>query len=160
MEFTIRPAGEEDMSQVLRLIKELAVYENEGDAVEISVDDLIRDGFGSEKRFHCFVGETSGKVVGMAMVYNRYSTWKGLTLHLEDFVVTEQMRGSGLGSALMAEAVKYGKKMGAKRISWEVLDWNEPAIRFYEAMGANVMRDWHVVQLDEASIEQFLENKK
>ncbi len=160
MEFTIRPAKEGDMPQVLELINELAIYEKEGDAVEISVDDLIRDGFGDKKRFHCFVGETSGKVVGMAMVYNRYSTWKGLTLHLEDFVVTEPMRGSGLGSALMTETVKYGRDLGAKRISWEVLDWNEPAIRFYESMGADVMRDWHVVQLDEAGIKKFLKKTK
>ncbi|MDT7828507.1 GNAT family N-acetyltransferase [Pricia sp. S334] len=159
MEFTIRAAKEGDMPQVLNLIQELAIYEKEGDSVEITADDLIKDGFGENKRFHCFVGETDGKVVGMAMVYTRYSTWKGTTLHLEDFVVTEPMRGSGLGSALMAETVKYGRDMGAKRISWEVLDWNEPAIRFYEGIGADVMRHWHVVQLDEESIAKFLKNK-
>ncbi|HET8735502.1 MAG TPA: GNAT family N-acetyltransferase [Pricia sp.] len=156
MDFTIRPAREGDMPQVLKLIRELAVYEKEGDAVEVSVDDLVKGGFGEDKRFHCFVGETNGQVVGMAMVYTRYSTWKGLVLHLEDFVVTEKMRGSGLGTALMAETVKYGRELGVKRISWEVLAWNEPAIRFYETMGANVMRDWHVVQLDEAGIEEYL----
>ncbi len=160
MEFTIRPAREQDMSQVLRLIKELAVYENEGDAVEISVDDLKKDGFGAKKLFHCFVGEAQDEVVGMALVYPRYSTWKGLVLHLEDFVVTQSMRGSGLGSALLAETVKFGKELGVKRISWEVLDWNESAIKFYEAKGANVMRDWDVVQLDEAGIESFLEDHK
>lgn len=157
MDFTIRPAREEDMAQVLRLIKELAVYEKEGDAVEVNVDDLIKDGFGSKKLFHCFVGETEGEVVGMALVYPRYSTWKGIVLHLEDFVVTERMRGSGLGSALLKEAVKYGRDLGVKRISWEVIDWNESAIKFYEDKGANVMRDWNVVQLDEAGIERFLE---
>ena len=156
MNYTIRPAVSEDMSEVLRLIKELAHFEKDPDAVEVSIEDLVRDGFGNDKCFHCFVAEVGAKIVGMALVYDRYSTWKGKVLHLEDLIISEAMRGSGLGTALLDEVVKYGKYLGVKRISWEVLDWNEPAIRFYENKGANVMRDWDVVQLNEQGIENYL----
>ena len=156
MNYSIREAQEGDMSQVLTLIKELAIFEKESNAVEVTVDDLKKDGFGEKKLFHCFVGEINGEIVGMALVYPRYSTWKGPIIHLEDLIVTEKMRGSGLGSALLKEVVKYGNNLGVRRICWEVLDWNEPAIAFYEKNGARVMRDWDVVQLDENGIKAFL----
>ena len=158
MEFVIREARADDMPQVLNLVKELAFFEKEAEAVEVTVAELKRDGFGDSPLFHCFVGEAQDEIVGLALVYARYSTWKGPVIHLEDLIVTERMRGSGLGSALLTEVVKYGKKMGVKRICWEVLDWNEPAIKFYESKGAKVMRDWDVVQLDENGIQVFLEN--
>jgi GNAT superfamily N-acetyltransferase len=94
----------------------------------------------------------------MALVYPRYSTWKGPVIHLEDLIVTERLRGSGLGSALLSKVVQYGYELGVKRISWEVLDWNEPAISFYERKGARVMRDWDVVHLDEKGIKNFMDN--
>lgn len=147
------------MPQVLKLIQELASFEKEDDAVEVTSEDLISDGFEGKKLFQCFVAEADGSIVGMALVYPRYSTWKGPVIHLEDLIVTEQMRGSGLGSALLTEVVKYGNDLGVKRISWEVLDWNEPAITFYEKKGARVMRDWDVVQLDEKGMKAFLENR-
>ncbi len=156
MDYTIRVAQREDMKQVLQLIQELAIFEKENDAVEVSVQDLEEDGFGKQKLFHCFVAEKSDKIVGMALVYPRYSTWKGPVIHLEDLIVTKEMRGSGLGTALLNEVVKYGNDLGVKRICWEVLDWNEPAIGFYESKGANVMRDWDVVQLDETGIKEYL----
>ncbi|MBU2948616.1 GNAT family N-acetyltransferase [Zobellia uliginosa] len=157
MDYSIREANESDMPQVLTLVKELAIFEKESNAVEVTVDDLKNDGFSEKKLFHCFVGENEGTIVGMALVYPRYSTWKGPVIHLEDLIVTEKMRGSGLGSALLKEVVKYGNDLGVKRICWEVLDWNEPAITFYEKKGANVMRDWDVVQLDENGMKAFLE---
>lgn len=156
MEFTIREAVITDMPQVHGLIKELARFEKEGNAVEVTVEDLVRDGFGENVLFHCFVAESDAKVVGMALVYHRYSTWKGPIIHLEDLIVAETMRGSGLGSALLDAVVTYGAKLGVKRINWEVLDWNEPAIAFYEKKGAQVMRDWDVVQLDEKGIQNYL----
>ncbi|MRI00764.1 GNAT family N-acetyltransferase [Kriegella sp. EG-1] len=158
MDFNIRPAQEEDCAQILELIHELATFEKEGDAVEVTTDDLKRDGFGSDKLFHCFVGEYENKVVGIALIFPRYSTWKGPIIHLEDLIVSEKMRGSGLGTALLNEVVKYGKKLGVKRINWEVIDWNEPAVEFYEKKGAKVLRDWDVVQLDEVGIENYLKN--
>ncbi len=156
MSTTIRVARANDMPQVLQLIKELAEFEKEGGAVEITVADLIRDGFGEAKLFRCFVAEVDGKIEGMALVYPRYSTWKGPVIHLEDLIVTKKMRGHGLGNALLTEVVKFGHRQGVKRISWEVLDWNEPAIAFYEKKGARVMRDWDVVQLDAKGIETYL----
>ncbi|MET6991218.1 GNAT family N-acetyltransferase [Sediminicola arcticus] len=159
-DFTIRDAQAKDMVRVLQLINELAVFEKEDNAVEVSADDLVRDGFGEKKLFHCFVAESNEKIEGMALVYPRYSTWKGPTVHLEDLIVTEKMRGSGLGTALLNQVVSYGHGLGVKRINWEVLDWNEPAINFYEAKGANVMRDWDVVHLDEQGIQNYLNNLK
>ena len=158
MDFSIRWAVKEDMQQVLDLIIELAVFEKEPDAVEVTVEQLQNDGFGEQPRFKCFVAESNLKIVGIALVYMRYSTWKGPTLHLEDLIVSNSMRGSGLGTALLNEVVKYGKDLNVKRVGWEVLDWNEPAITFYEKKGANVMRDWDVVQLDEAAIKNYIDN--
>jgi len=158
MNYTIREASAEDIPQVLQLIKELAAFEKEANAVSVTAADLIRDGFGPNKLFQCFVGETSTNVIGgMALVYPRYSTWKGPVIHLEDLIVTEKLRGSGLGNALLSKVVQYGYQLGVKRISWEVLDWNEPAISFYERKGAKVMRDWDVVQLDEEGIKNFID---
>lgn len=156
MTYNIRAARKEDMDQVLNLIRELAIFEKEDQAVEVEAADLVRDGFGSDKLFHCFVADKAGEILGMALVYPRYSTWKGPVIHLEDLIVSERMRGSGLGTALLDEVVKYGYHLGVKRISWEVLDWNDPAILFYERKGARVMRDWDVVQLDEDGIQKYI----
>ncbi|MBQ4913764.1 GNAT family N-acetyltransferase [Maribacter sp. MMG018] len=156
MNYTIREARREDMAQVLNLITELAIFEKEDNAVEVTVEDLEESGFGDQKLFHCFVADKERQIVGMALVYPRYSTWKGPVIHLEDLIVTEQMRGSGLGTALLNEVVKYGNGLGVKRISWEVLDWNEPAIDFYQSKGADVKRDWDVVHLDEEGISTYL----
>jgi len=156
MDFTIRDATKKDMLQVLNLIKELALFEKEPNAVEINETHLQKDGFGKHPAFKCFVAEVNNNVEGIALVYQRYSTWKGVVLHLEDLVVNPKMRGFGLGTALLNEVVKYGQFLGVKRISWEVLDWNEGAITLYEKKGAKVLRDWDVVQLDEQGIKNYL----
>lgn len=158
MDIHIRNAAETDMSAVHELIMELAIFEKEPDAVEVSVEDLVDHGFRGEPLFHCFVAEAEGKIVGAALVYPRYSTWKGPVIHLEDLIVKEAYRGNGIGGQLLDAVVQYGHDQGVKRISWEVLDWNEDAIRFYESKGARVMRDWDVVQLDEAGILNYLNN--
>lgn len=160
MEYLIRNSRTEDMEQVQQLVLQLASFEKEPNAVEVTTKDLIKDGFGAQKLFHCFVAEANDRIVGIALVYPRYSTWKGPVIHLEDLIVSEEMRGHGLGSALLDEVVKYGHQLGVKRISWEVLDWNEPAIEFYEKKGAKVMRDWDVVQMNEMAIANYLENLK
>jgi GNAT superfamily N-acetyltransferase len=151
-----RLAVKQDMSRVLELINELAVFEKEPDAVEVTLSDLEKDGFGTDPKFTCFVLEQDALIEGMALVYFRYSTWKGEVLHLEDLIVSEKCRGKGLGTQLLDAVVNYGKEISVKRISWEVLDWNEPAIKFYQSKGANVMRNWNVVQLDENGIENYL----
>lgn len=147
------------MKSVLGLIQELADFEKEPDAVVITVEDLIRDGFGEVPLFNVFVAEVEGQIVGIALYYNRYSTWKGKTIHLEDLVVKTEMRGKGVGYALYSEIIKQGKKEGVRRIEWNVLDWNTPAIDFYEKSGAKVLVDWKVAQMDEAAIDCFIENK-
>jgi GNAT superfamily N-acetyltransferase len=158
MDFTIRNATKDDMSAVLDLIIELAVFEEEPDAVEVTTESLIADGFGKNPVFKCFVAEVNDKVVGAAVVYNRFSTWKGKILHLEDLIVNQSMRGHGIGSALLDEVVKYGHSLGVKRINWEVISWNEGAIKLYERKGAKVLRDWNVVHLDENAIKNYIAN--
>lgn len=156
----IRKGTKTDMNGVLALIKELAVFEKEPDAVVITAEDLIRDGFGEHPLFSVFVAEKAQEIVGIALYYYRYSTWKGKTIHLEDLVVKESMRGTGLGSALYTAIIEQGKKEGVRRIEWNVLDWNTPAITFYENSGATVLDDWKVVQMSEKAIDSFLENNK
>ncbi|MBA4277437.1 GNAT family N-acetyltransferase [Flavobacterium sp.] len=155
----IRKGNPEDMQAVLGLIQELAAFENEPEAVLITVDDLIRDGFGPVPLFHVFVAEVESNVVGIALYYYRYSTWKGKTIHLEDLVIKEKMRGTGLGYALYSEIIKQGKKDNVRRIEWNVLDWNTPAIEFYEKSGAKILGDWRVAQMSEEAINYFVDNK-
>lgn len=151
----IRKGTPEDMSSVLELIRELAIYEKEPEAIVVTVSDLIRDGFCEKPLFYTFVAEAEGKIIGMALYYYRYSTWKGKTIHLEDLIVTESMRGTGAGFALYKEIIKQGKLDNVRRIEWNVLDWNTPAIDFYNKSGANVLSDWRVVHMDEKGISNF-----
>lgn len=156
----IRKGLKNDMPAVLGLIKELAIFEKEPTAVVVTVADLERDGFSENPLFHTFVAEIDDEIVGMALYYHRYSTWKGRTIHLEDLIVKEKMRGSGCGFALYSEIMAQGKRDNVRRIEWNVLDWNTPAINFYEKSGAKVLKDWLVAQMDENGIELFLNNQK
>jgi N-acetylglutamate synthase-like GNAT family acetyltransferase len=124
----IRKATKNDMPSVLELIQELATFEKEPDAVVVTVDDLVRDGFSENPLFQCFVAEVENEIIGMALYYYRYSTWKGKTIHLEDLIVKENKRGTGAGFALYKEIIKQGKTENVRRIEWNVLDWNTPAI--------------------------------
>lgn len=155
----IRKGQKQDMPAVLELIRELAVFEKEPDAVVVTVADLERDGFGDNPLFYTFVAEVDARIVGMALYYYRYSTWKGRTIHLEDLIVNEKMRGTGLGLALYREIITQGKRDNVRRIEWNVLDWNTPAIDFYEKSGARILTDWRVVNMDENGIENFLNNQ-
>jgi GNAT superfamily N-acetyltransferase len=152
----IRKATKNDMPSVLELIQELATFEKEPDAVVVTVEDLIRDGFSENPLFHCFVAEVDNEIIGMALYYYRFSTWKGKTIHLEDLIVKESKRGRGAGFALYKEIIKNGKAENVRRIEWNVLDWNTPAIDFYEKSGAKVLGDWRVVQMHEEGIKRFL----
>jgi GNAT superfamily N-acetyltransferase len=152
----IRKGQKEDMPAVLELIKELAIFEKEPEAVIVTEGDLLRDGFGENPLFYTFIALVDQKIVGMALYYYRYSTWKGKTIHLEDLIVREQSRGTGAGYALYSEIIKQGKKDNVRRIEWNVLDWNTPAINFYNKSGAKLLQDWRVVNMDEAGIHAFL----
>ena len=152
----IRKALKKDMPCVLELIQELAIFEKEPDAVVVTVDDLVRDGFSEQPLFQCFVAEVENEIIGMALFYYRYSTWKGKTIHLEDLIVKESKRGTGAGFALYKKIIQQGKAENVRRIEWNVLDWNTPAIDFYEKSGAKVLGDWRVVHMDENGITNFI----
>jgi len=154
----IRKGCKDDMPAVLELIKELAVFEKEPEAVIVTVKDLERDGFGENPLFHTFVAVVNEEIVGVALYYYRYSTWKGRTIHLEDLIVKENRRGAGIGYALYKEVIAQGEKDGVLRIDWNVLDWNTPAIDFYEKTGAKVFNEWRVAQMDKIGIDNFLRN--
>ncbi len=153
MSLKIRKAEKEDLSSVLQLIKELAIFENEPQAVEVTLEELTND-FVNES-FNCLVAELQNKIVGIALYYNRYSTWKGKTIHLEDLMVTQSQRGKGVGKALLNKVVSIAKADNLRRVEWNVLDWNTPAIDFYKSVGATVFNDWLVVQLDEKGINKY-----
>jgi GNAT superfamily N-acetyltransferase len=153
----VRQGTKADMKAVLSLIQELATFEKEPDAVVVTEADLIRDGFGENPLFQTFVAEENGEIIGMALYYYRYSTWKGKTIHLEDLVVRENKRGTGAGFALYSAIIEQGKKDNVRRIEWNVLDWNIPAIAFYTKSGAKILDDWRVVHMDEEGITSFLE---
>ena len=155
MDITIRKAKKEDMRRVHELIMELAIYEKLPQEVEINLSDLVNDGFGEKPLFHCFVAEINSTVEGMAIIYNRYSTWKGKTIHLEDLIITKNMRNKGIGALLLDKVILFGKEMSVKRISWEVIDWNKKAIKFYERKGAKLIDDWSIIHLNEEAIKNY-----
>jgi GNAT superfamily N-acetyltransferase len=138
------------------LIRELAIFEKEPESVILTEDQIERDGFGDRPLFECFVAEVAGQVVGMALFYPRYSTWKGPTFHLEDLIVTESMKSKGIGTQLYIAFLKYANEAGVERIEWAVLDWNLPAINFYQKSGADVLDYWRTVQMDKQSIENYI----
>ena len=152
----IRKGTLQDMPAVLALIKELAEFEKEPNAVEVTISDLERDGFSNTPLFQTFVAEQDNEVIGVALYYYRYSTWKGKTIHLEDLLVKEDKRGTAAGFALYSQIIQQGHKEGVKRIEWNVLDWNTHAIAFYEKSGANILQDWKVVQMNQEGITHFI----
>ena len=159
MSVLIRDAVQNDMKQVLMLIKELAKFEKEPNAVILNEEQLVRDGFSKNPKFKCFVAESNNEIIGMALGYPRYSTWKGVTMHLEDLIVTKNRRGNGIGSLLFSKFINYAHSLRVKRIEWAVLDWNVNAIEFYKKNGAKILSDWRVAQMDEDSIKKFCNNE-
>jgi len=160
MNVTLRPAKKQDSEAILRLIQELAVFEKEPESVLLTVSDIERYGFGSSPLFQCLVAQVEQQVIGMALYYQRFSTWKGPTYHLEDLIVTEAYKGKGIGTQLYTAFIQMAYESGVERIEWNVLDWNTPAVGFYEKSGATVLHDWSSVQMHKAEMEAFLKNVK
>ena len=152
----IRKAQKSDAASILFLIQELAIFEKEPRAVIVTQAQIEKDGFGDHPLFECFVAEVTNQVVGIALYYPRYSTWKGPTFHLEDLIVTEPMRGNGIGTQLYNAFLKHAYNKGVKRVEWAVLDWNLPAIEFYQKSGATILDDWRSVQMDKKSIDSYI----
>ena len=159
METTIREATANDMHEVLSLIKELAEFEKAPDAVDITVDDLVKDGFNHNPNFKALVAETDGKVVGMALFFIGYSTWKGKMLFLDDLVVKKDWRKKGIGANLLDSVVAYAAEINAKVLKWQVLDWNKPAIDFYESYGVKFDGEWIDCKLYKDQIRQHQKKK-
>ncbi|MDA9284831.1 GNAT family N-acetyltransferase [Flavobacteriaceae bacterium] len=155
MKIIIREAQKDDMSDVISLIKELAEFEKEPNEVDIDSTVLVNDGFEENSYFKCFVAENKDSIIGTAIIYNRYSTWKGRTIHLEDLIVTEKMRANGVGTLLLNQVVNYAKKLNVKRVSWEVINWNKKAIKFYLKKGALIKQDWSIVHLDNKALKNY-----
>ena len=156
MSVVVRKATKEDMPDVLELIKELAVFEKQPNAVQITVDTLVAEGFGSQPLFTCFVCLLEGQIVGMALCYFRFSTWKGRSVHLEDLIVKESKRGQGVGMALYKRVMEHAASFNVKRVEWVVLGWNTPAIKFYEKTGATILKDWYLAQFDQEGLSNFI----
>jgi len=156
MNFSIRKGEKEDMPSVWLLIKELAVFEKEPHAVEVSIADLEEHGFSKQPKFKIFVAEVENKIVGIALFYDRYSTWKGPTIHLEDLIVQEDKRGLGIGKALYNEVMRYAYKKKVRRVEWDVLDWNINAIQFYNQTGATMHKDWNAVKMYEKELAAYV----
>lgn len=147
-ELIIREAEAKDCPRLLELIQELAEYEREPDAVTVTLEHFIDSGFGVKPVWWAIVAEIDGIVVGFALYYIRYSTWKGQRMYLEDLLVTEEWRGKGIGKALLDRLIEIAKEKGFKGMLWQVLDWNEPAIKFYERYNASFDGEWINVSLD------------
>lgn len=142
MEINIRFAVKEDCERLLELINELALYEKAPQEVTVTLAEFVDAGFGTSPVWKAFVAEKNGLIVGFALYYVRYSTWKGCRLYLEDFIVTEEERGNGIGKILFERVIKEAKEKGFNGMSWQVLDWNEPAINFYNKYAANLEGGW------------------
>ncbi|MCS6930308.1 MAG: GNAT family N-acetyltransferase [Saprospiraceae bacterium] len=136
----IRRAAEADMPAIHKLVCELAVYEKAPEAVVTTPEEYLRDFL--EGRFDCFVAEGPEGILGMALFFVAYSTWKGKMIYLDDLIVTETHRRKGIGRRLFEAVIEEGRRIGCRLIKWQVLDWNEPAIAFYRTYGATIETDW------------------
>ncbi len=139
---TVRAAVPADCAIVMQLIRELAVYEKAADEVLVTESDLREHAFGSKRYVEILVAEVNGKILGAALFYEKYSTWKGPAIHLEDLIVAEDARGGGIGAALLNEVLRIGAERGYRRVYWQVLDWNTAAMRFYERYQASFDAEW------------------
>jgi len=152
MDLKIRIAKKEDCLRLLELVNELALYEKAPQEVTVTLQEFEEAGFGSKPIWKAFVAETDGLIIGFALYYVRYSTWKGSRMYLEDLIITEAMRGKGIGKLLFDKLILEAKELGFSGMVWQVLDWNEPALNFYKKYEATIESGWLNASL---SKEQF-----
>lgn len=154
----LRPATPSDAGLILALVRELAEYEREPDAVRATEEDLVRDGFGAEPRFQCVIAEWEGEPAGFALFFYNYSTWEGRAgLYLEDLYVRPPFRKRGIGKALFGHLAGRAVNENLSRLVWQVLDWNRPAIEFYEAIGAHHASAWMTMRLSGEALRRAAE---
>jgi GNAT superfamily N-acetyltransferase len=156
----IRPGKREDLPQVLELIRELALFEKAPEEVINTLERMEEDGFGKNPCYRLLVAEMEGAIQGMALYFIKYSTWKGKGIYLDDLVVREKYRGRGIGRQLFEAVLAKAKKEGARQLHWQVLDWNEPAIRFYRKYNANFDSEWIDCKLNEEQIHNFVPDNR
>lgn len=160
MALQIRHGQKADVPAVLHLIKELAAYEQAAEQVEVTEEVLLRDGFSEQPLFRLLVADDgNGHIQGMAFYYFAYSTWKGMILYLDDLIVSQEARRSGIGRQLMEALATEAKRAGARQMRWHVLDWNEPAIKFYEALNTHLDPEWITCKMGPESIERLANGK-
>ena len=155
MEVVIRKGVKSDLPAVLDLIKELADFERALNEVTVSLEDLEQDGFGNHPYYWFIVAEKDGEIIGLSFYFIRYSTWKGRFLFLEDFVVKESFRNKGIGALLFEETIRIAKELDVKGMTWQVLDWNKNAIRFYEKYNSDISAEWYNGKLTYEQLKQF-----
>lgn len=151
----IRKGTKQDLPQALQLIHELAEYEKAAHEVEVTLEQLVEDGFGENPVYEFFVAVEKNEIKGIALFYYRYSTWKGKAIYLEDLVVKESERGKGYGQLLLDAIIHEAKRTNSKQVRWQVLDWNKPAIKFYEKLGASLDDEWINCTLSAEQIENY-----
>ncbi len=155
MNVSIRVGQKQDCGRLLELIKELALYERAPEEVTVTLTQFEEAGFGTKPVWKAFVAEQDGIIQGFALYYIRYSTWKGCRLYLEDFLVTEALRGQGIGKILFETVINEAKELGFNGMTWQVLDWNEPAINFYNKYEAHIESGWLNASLSKEQINNF-----
>jgi GNAT superfamily N-acetyltransferase len=152
----IRNGKKEDLPRALELVKELAEFERAGEQVVNTVEMMEVDGFGPNPVFGFFVAEVDARIIGLSLYYWRYSTWKGKRLYLEDLIIAESERGKGYGKKLFDHTLKYAYDTGCSGMTWQVLDWNQPAIDFYKQYGSDISSEWLNCTLERSQIEKLL----
>ncbi len=155
MDLNIRTAVADDCPKLLELINELAVYECSPEEVTVTLDEFIDAGFGIKPVWKAYIAEVDEQIVGFALFYTRYSTWKGNRLYLEDFIITEDFRGKGIGKILFEKVIEESKQGNYNGMVWQVLDWNQPAINFYKKYGADLENGWLNASLSKEYVKKF-----
>jgi len=155
---TIRKGVKKDLPSVLNLIKELADYENSLEEVTITLENLEHDGFGNHPWYWFLVVENENQIIGLSFYWVRYSTWKGKFLFLEDFVIKDEYRRSGIGSELFEATLRMCKELEVNGMCWQVLDWNSPAIDFYKKYNAEISNSWLNGKLTKKQIDKICSN--
>jgi len=155
MEISLRTARKEDCGRLMELIHELAVYEKAPEEVTVTLEEFVDAGFGITPVWKAFIAECDGQIAGFALFYTRYSTWKGRRLYLEDFIVTDAQRGKGIGKILFDRVVQEAREGNYSGMVWQVLDWNAPAINFYNKYNAGIEAGWLNASLSAAQLDKI-----
>jgi GNAT superfamily N-acetyltransferase len=155
MSITLRVAKKEDCPRLIELVNELAVFEKLPEEVTVSLQEFEDAGFGNNPVWKAFVAVDNDVIIGFALYYIRFSTWKGCRVYLEDFIVTETYRGKGIGKLLFEQIIKETKELGYSGMVWQVLDWNEPAIGFYKKYEANIEEGWLNASLSKEQVSKY-----